>query len=130
VTAAHIDAADITACADLVGRTGATGFEIGYLRDADDPTYILRGPGWYASALYQGSRVFTEDHYLPDVAADRLAVLLLDGGECLHCGRTVRLTPPLTSACRWWRAGDRWHPGCVEAQHHDATPTTKETTTP
>lgn len=121
----------VLAAADLVARTGATGFHMGYLRD--DP----RDPGWYAYAQYQGARITTENHMDPVCAAEALAERLLTGARCA-CGKIVELRDggvmvfpgaaspsgePMPDAakliaevragktCRWTRTGDRWNPG-------------------
>jgi hypothetical protein len=96
----------VIACADLVGRCGAREFEIGYLHD-DVP---VAEAGWYASAFYQGARITVDDQTHPALAAEGLALRLLDGAIC-------RCTRPVASAtaqdgCRWRRVGRRWEPGC------------------
>ena len=45
-----IESDAVIACADLVGRTGAKEFQVGYLHD-DVP---VEQAGWYAHAQYQG----------------------------------------------------------------------------
>lgn len=97
----------IVACADLVGRTGATGFEIGYLHD-DVPT---EQAGWYAHAQFPGTRLVVEDQPGPVEAADALSRRLLRGASC-RCGRPVALTDASTGTCRWRRNGNRWQPSC------------------
>ncbi len=99
----------IVAVADLCGRSGATNFETGYLDD--DPPHR-----WYASAQYKGARVFAEDPDDPTIAADGLAIQILDGGMCTHCGKTVHISPttPMRTrkGCMWARVDDRWVRGC------------------
>lgn len=99
----------ILAVAELCPRSGATSFEIGYLDD--DPPHR-----WYASAFYKGARITAEDPYDPSIVADGLAVQILDGGMCTHCGRTVRISPttPMRTrkGCMWARVGARWVRGC------------------
>lgn len=51
---------------DLVGRTGATDFEVGYLHD-DVP---VAEAGWYAKAQYRGARLTAEDHPGPVEAVE------------------------------------------------------------
>lgn len=125
---AEIDEDAIIACADLVGRAGATGFQIGYLHD-DVPA---EEAGWYAHAQYRGARVIAEDHPGPVEAAEALARRLLTGAKC-RCGRLVALsdhgalaygarlvdgstwTPEQAAKagqCRWTRNGRTWTPGC------------------
>lgn len=119
----------VIAAADLVGRTGATGFEIGYLHD----NVPLEQAGWYAHAQFRGARITAEDHAHPADAAEALAVKLLTGAKC-KCGRLVALDPDGAIAyrkpvmadgstfsaadarragqCRWRRDGRRWVSGC------------------
>jgi hypothetical protein len=103
------------AIGDLVGRTGATAFQVGYVRDAGDPGFEYLGPGWNATAFYRGSRLFVEDR--PDVvdACDALARLLLNGGHCTRCARrssTFTRWHDDPRVCSWRRIGDRWTADC------------------
>ena len=120
----------LIAAAELVGRTGARGLEIGYLHD-DVPA---EDAAWYAQAQYQGSRIITENHTNPIEAAEALAVRLLTGAKC-RCGRLVALSDdgalafrkPVMSdgsqftaeqaaqagLCRWRRRGARWSAACM-----------------
>jgi hypothetical protein len=122
-----IDQDAVTACADLVGRTGATGLEIGYLND--DPPHL-----WYAHAQFRGARISVEDQPGPVEAADALCRRLLAGAQCQHCHGLVALSDDGAFAyrsatmvngrkwtaeeaaaagqCRWRRMGDRWVRGC------------------
>jgi hypothetical protein len=124
----------LLAAVDLVGRTGARDFEIGYLNDADEPAFAAHGPQWWAKAQYRGERIFVEDHTRPDAAAEALAVRLLTGAKCKHCGGLVALADDGALAfaeahlvdgtswtseeaaaagqCRWRRVGTRWERGC------------------
>lgn len=124
-----IDEDAIKACADLVGRTGATNFQIGYLHD-DVPADQA---GWYAHAQYRGARIGAEDQAGPVEAADALCRRLLSGAQCFHCKKLVTLSDHGVVAfdrrlvdgtfwsaqaaaragqCRWHRAGPRWVRGC------------------
>lgn len=129
---AELDNEAVIACADLVARTGATRFEIGYLHD-DVP---VAEAGWYAHAQYRGTRISVEDQPSPVHAASALAGRLLDGGKCTHCGgpialssRGVTIRPgavltdgsqwPVAAAggkrlvpCLWQRRGREWVRGC------------------
>ena len=122
-----LDEDAVMACADLVGRTGAREFRIGYL--SDDPPY-----GWYAHASYRGARISTGDHPRPAEAADALCRRLLTGAKCTGCGGLVALSgsgavafdsPAMadgstwtaeeaaaTEQCRWRRMGPKWVMGC------------------
>jgi hypothetical protein len=122
----------VKACADLVGRTGATGFECGYLHD-DVPSTEA---GWYATAVYRGAKLTAEDKASPAEACDALAARLLTGAQCQHCKGLVALADAGAFAynsatlatgerwdaedaarapqCRWTRAGGRWERGCAK----------------
>jgi len=96
----------ITACADLVGRSGATSFIIGYLHEG----VPIAEAGWYAHAQYHGARLICENQRGPAEAAEGLSARLLDGARCVYCS-----LPVVTGdgeGCRWHREGARWEPGC------------------
>lgn len=124
------DQDELFACVDLIGRTGAKGFEVGYLHDdvpADEAA-------WYAHAQYRGSRITAEGHRHPIAAAKALAVRILTGAQCKGCGKLVALADDGAFAyfrstlldgtrwdagdaaaagqCRWERIGRRWEMGC------------------
>jgi len=104
-----LDKDALIAAVDLVGRSGATNFEVGYLHD-DVPS---ERAGWYAQAQYRGARLIAEDHRGPIEAAEALARRVLAGAECAHCHRPVVLGGGVElSACRWTRRGARWARGC------------------
>lgn len=128
----------LVAAVDLVGRTGARNFEVGYLHD-DVP---MADAGWYAHAQYQGARITEEDHRGPVEAAEALARRLLSGAKCARCGRLVALTDhgayfpgevahladgttwtreeaEAAGQCRWTRQGRRWAMGCEHGNHED-----------
>ncbi|MGW5259652.1 hypothetical protein ACWEQG_01675 [Microbispora sp. NPDC004025] len=118
------------AAIELVGRTGASNLEIGYLHDG----VPLEEAGWYAHAQYRGARITAEDHTSPAAALEALARRLLTGGKCTHCGGLVALTDRGALAyatstlvdgtpwnveqareagqCRWRRIGRTWKRGC------------------
>jgi hypothetical protein len=123
------DSEALTACANLVERTGALEFKIGFLRD--DPT----DPQWYAYAQYPGNRRIAVENFLnPIVACDELARRLLMGGQCQTCDRLITVDPTIAIArdavlattgqpwsmadqlaagvCFWQRTGKRWISGC------------------
>lgn len=103
MTGLHSDM--VIACADLVGRCGASGFDFGYLHD-DVP---IAEAGWYAYATFQGARITVEDQPSPGAAAYGLAVRLLSGAQC-RCRKPVTLADG--EGCRWRLAGAKWEPGC------------------
>nr|MDT0660821.1 hypothetical protein [Micromonospora sp. DSM 115978] len=96
----------VIAAADLVGRAGATQFEIGWTRD-DVPVELA---GWYCSAYYRGARLIVDEHRSPDAAAIALAERILTGGMC-RCRHRVALSDQ-ADGCRWRLVGQRWEPGC------------------
>lgn len=96
----------VMACAELVGRSGASGFEIGYLHD-DVP---IEEAGWYAHAQFKGARITVQDHRSPSSAALALGERLLRGATC-RCLNTVSLSDA-RPGCRWRLVGKRWEPGC------------------
>jgi hypothetical protein len=96
----------VIACADLVGRAGARGFEIGYLHD-DVP---VEDAAWYAMATYQGTRLMADEHRSPTAAAMALAERILGGAAC-RCGQPVALSDD-AAGCRWQLMGQKWQPGC------------------
>lgn len=105
----------LKACADLVGRAGASNFEIGYVRD-DVP---VEDAQWYAHAQYRGARIIVQDHRSPSSAAFALAERLLSGATC-RCRKPVALSDG-APGCRWRLMGPRWEPGCdAESVHVDA----------
>jgi len=133
----HYDAAveaqddPVIAAVNLIGRTGATNLEIGYLHDNVPPEEA----GWYAYAQYQGARVTISDQRSPDDAVQGLAIELLTGAKCMLCGRLVSLNPEGTYAkdtilmdgtpwlaeqqaaagiCVWRRDGPEWKAGCKD----------------
>lgn len=102
----------VVACVDLIGRAGASGFEMGYLHD-DVP---IEEAGWYAHAQYRGARITVEDHRSPTGAALALAERMLRGATC-RCRQPVTLSDG-GEGCRWRLIGKRWEPSCdVESLH-------------
>lgn len=109
----------VQAIADLVGRSGAREFEMGYV-DAE----VEGGPEtWYCTAVYRGAKLFVDDQPTPAHAADGLAHVILDGGMCTHCGEktSTRGTPlgvyikfgrSKKARCIWYRDGNVWKRGC------------------
>lgn len=126
-----LDEDAVLASVDLVGRTGARGLEVGYLRD-DVPA----ARDWWAHAQYRGARIAVEHHTGLVEALEALAHRLLTGAQCQGCGRLVALSDdgavaftdghlvdgrPLTAEqaaevgqCRWRRVGPKWHMGCQD----------------
>jgi hypothetical protein len=120
----------VKACADLVARTGARSFEVGYLHEGVPAAEA----GWYATAVYRGAKLTAEDKTSPAEACDALADRLLSGAQCQHCKGLVALSDDGAFAfrkatlatgqrwdaedaakapqCRWTRTGARWERGC------------------
>ena len=119
----------IVAAVELVARTGARHFEIGYLHE-DVPA---NEADWYAHAQYRGTRIMVEHHSHPADAVEALAVKLLTGAKC-GCGKLVALqrggalafraatmsdgsTFTIEQAreagqCHWRRKGRHWVSAC------------------
>lgn len=124
-----VDTEALTAGVDLVGRTGATELEIGYLHHG----VPVEDAAWWAQARYKGARLTVEDHRDPVAAVEALAVRLLTGAQCQHCHRLVCLDDAGAMAhdstlldgrkwsteeqaaaglCNWRRVGPKWIRGC------------------
>lgn len=112
MTGLAFDEDALIAAVDLVGRSGATGFECGYLDD-DVPTEEAR---WWAKAQYRGARIQVDELRSPVEAAEALARRILTGGHCAHCGALTVLDDQLQfePVCRWTRTGRRWERGCID----------------
>lgn len=101
--------AEVQAHADLIGRTGATNLEVGYLHD-DVPSHEA---GWYAHAQYRGARVTVEDKVGPAEALRALAVRLLAGATCRWCGKQISIRSRTSRRrCSWKLTNGRWERGC------------------
>jgi hypothetical protein len=72
----------MTALVGLLGRSGATETEIGYLEDEAPER-------WWARARYQGRQVITEDHAGPSFALFDLATQVVHRGRCRRCARKL-----------------------------------------
>ena len=96
----------VIAYAALVGRAGASGFEIGHVRD-DVP---VEDAGWYAIAEYRGARFMVDERRSPSEAANALAERILRGATC-RCRKVVTLQDG-KPGCRWRLVGKEWQPGC------------------
>lgn len=100
----------VVAIADLVGRSGGTQFEIGYLEE-DVPIAEAR---WYCQASFKGAKLIADEHKSPMEACDELARKILTGGRCQFCERITMVAADATdAACGWYRDQDRWMPGCA-----------------
>lgn len=136
-----LDEDRLVAAVEVIGRGAANGLELGWTNDDDDPL-----PGyWYATASWRGVKVIVEQQFGPAEAAEELALKVIAGGQCVHCGRMVtarivddavslvysvpghpRLDPAALAEfgtgdlCLWRRAGRHWLRGCDGA--HGAPP--------
>lgn len=75
----------IMACVDVVGRSGARDFEMGYLHER----VPMNQAGWWARAQYRGYRMSVEGAGPVDVA-QKLTERVLRGAKCI-CGKLVAL---------------------------------------
>jgi len=75
------------AAVDMIGRTGAQTFRIGYSDEDDGPPVVV----WYAVAQWVGDRAEAAGALDPLTAVLRLAEQVIDGGECTHCHRPTIL---------------------------------------
>lgn len=113
----------IQATAHIVGRSGATHFELGWEHD-DVPVQLM---GWYAQASYESEKLRVPGDG-PVEACDALARRVLDGGLCMYCKRTVTLDDlDDLSKCFRSRVGNKWLRGCeVEYPEDGPVPTTRK----
>lgn len=85
-----------TAAVDLIGRTGATTFRIGYSDEDDGPPTV-----WYATAVWVSqaapggpdTRAEAAAAMDPLSAVLRLCEQVIDGGTCTHCGQRTIFDP-------------------------------------
>lgn len=102
------------AAIDAIARSGAKGFEVGYL-DEDVPAHLAR---WYATATYHGAKQSSQEHPDPASATEGLMAKLLVGGRCVACGQRITLEgwagDDKPKRCVWHRVRACWVPGCVD----------------
>lgn len=89
------------AAINLIGRTGATSWQIRY---SDDRAPIV----WVTIAEYPGERFETASALNPLTALLRLCDQLVDGGQCLHCKRPTGFdsnfgSMPLSDLICWYQ---------------------------
>jgi hypothetical protein len=92
------------AAVDLIGRTGAKTFKIGYC-DEEAPPVI-----WYVCALY-GDHWEVTGGQGPLLALFRMLESLIDGGVCMHCKKPTGFEEsaepvPLDNLVCWYQ----WDP--------------------
>lgn len=97
----------VNAAIDLTGRTGASSMA---LEELDDGR-------WIAIAQYDrlGGSWRGEAESAP-AAADLLVSGILEGGMCVHCGRTTTVKPQTfydrSQKCVWTRERNSWESSC------------------
>lgn len=105
----------ITACAALVGRCGASGFEMAWTCPHvpdDEDGHTCPDVTWNASAAFRGARIIAAGRFSPSEAAMALAERLLTNATC-RCRRGVTLSDSDGKpGCRWRLVGKEWKPGC------------------
>lgn len=119
----------VLAAVDVIGRSGAAGFEIGHLDEDTTP-----GRWWAKTRLADGVVVTSGSDYegqdlWPWEAADALVGKVLYAATCVGCGRPIwpdlefntrhdvvdgELRPRKRPRrwCRWSRHGDHWEGAC------------------
>jgi hypothetical protein len=75
----------LVAAVELIGHTGARGFEIAFDDECGAPEKVM----WHATATYQGAKVWSRHYPYPAQAAEELLVKLMNGGLCKKCGLTT-----------------------------------------
>jgi hypothetical protein len=83
-----LDDAKLTACVDLIGRTGSKSFQIRYSDDEKPVVWIAVVE--YDREVLQGYECAAALE--PVNAAFRLCELLVDGGLCKHCSKPTGVT--------------------------------------
>lgn len=108
----------LAAAFDLIGRTGATNFQIRYQDDQKPVIWMCAAEwpkGWDAGA-----------GRTPAEAAMRLLDQVIDGGECAHCGRPSAVTDhwqsdmPLAELMCWYvfdPETEKFRRGCEGETH-------------
>lgn len=132
MSAPDLDEDALRAGVDMIGRTGARSLEFGYLHEG----VPVEQAGWWATALYRGTKLSSEGHRSAEEAVNGLAQRLLTGAKCTHCGGLISLfteggiahagpdgeitlldgskwnLSEITRFCRYRRIGPRWVRGC------------------
>ena len=89
-----LDEDALVATVDLVGRSGARNFELGWdcpHSPGEPDGHSCPEVRWHAHAQYRGVRITEEGRPGPVEAAEALARRLLSGATC-RCGRLVTLS--------------------------------------
>lgn len=77
-----MDSPKMIAGVDLIRRTGAKDFRVGY-SDPEDGEPVV----WYACSIYPGGQSEAAAAMDPEKAVLRLCEELIDGGTCAHCNK-------------------------------------------
>lgn len=102
-----VDRDRVNAAIDITGRTGASSV---MLEEQDDGR-------WIATAQYDrlGGSWRGEAESAP-AAADLMVSGILEGGKCVHCGRTTTVKPQTfydrSQKCVWTRERNSWESSC------------------
>jgi hypothetical protein len=118
------DADALAACVDLIGRSGATEFGVGCMR----PEMPFHKQGWWAHAMYDGSRRTVEEQKGPLQAAQALARAVVEGGTCRRCGNMITIALAV-GKCQWRREGRKYVPGCGKPVDESILPIEKRRST-
>lgn len=123
----------LIAAYDLVARVGGVDFVVGYDDDLPEEYW------WFARVESNNGAIQAEikGATSPDVAAEKLARKLVNGGRCASCGlvtslRVVEVQGPMTHVtessgpgiCIWHREGKQWIRGC-HMTHDEGQATTE-----
>ncbi len=82
---------------DLIGRTGATDFELAH---DEDPVQ------WWAGANWNGTRMFSERFPYPAQAVEDLVGRVVNGGRCTHCDLTTVVGVTIGGHCCQWLSAE------------------------
>lgn len=115
----------LIAAYDLVGRIGGVDFVVGY--DDDLPEQYW----WFARVESDNGAIKAEvkGATSPDIAAEKLARKLVNGGRCASCGLVTTLavsgrTEYPDNLCVWARERKQWIRGC-HMTHDEGQATTE-----
>lgn len=102
------DTERLIAAVEMIGRTGATGYEVGFDDDTTPTT-------WWAQAFYRGARKAVDGHPGPVAATEDLLRRLVSGGQCVHCRRATTLgATALPGRCAYVRRGATYLRSCTD----------------
>lgn len=106
------DMARLHSAIEMVERTGAQNFEVGYL---NEDAKRMQDADWFATARFRGTMVKTEHHASPVTAAETLMTLLMRDAKCRFCDRKISWgRAELKKRCLWRQVDGRWLRGCTD----------------